>query len=121
MDKKRFIRNIKRHNCQWQFLSLNVSYELYFFSFPEYIVHYLISFLHVRVFLYKCVGIDLQNRSYSLAVGCRPFNEPESVRVACLHEVDVIVAEYVRYYLVFRLPIVHTIGRKCSHGILYVG
>ena len=57
--------------------------------------HKLVALLHVRVFLYVCVHVDLQHRSYALAVGCRPVDESESVRVACLHEVGVVVAEDV--------------------------
>ncbi len=36
---------------------------------PEQTIHYLVTLLHVRVFLYECVNVNLENRSDGFAVG----------------------------------------------------
>ena len=88
---------------------------------PEQTIHYLVTLLHVRVFLYECVNVNLENRSDGFAVGGGPVNKTKTIGIAGLYEVYVVIAEDVRHNVVFRLPVVYAVGRQCAHSILNVG
>ena len=76
-----------------------ISYKCLYYAFllPKQFVDEVISLLHLLICLHRGVDIYLEHRGYRLAIGGWPFYEAQAVRIACLHEVDVVLAEDIAH------------------------
>lgn len=63
--------------------------------FPYHGINRVIYVFELCVALHVRVDANLHNRRSLLSVNRSPFGQAESVRIACLHEVEIEALEYV--------------------------
>ena len=91
------------------------------FLLPKQVVYEIIALLHLGIRLYDGIYVNLKHRGYCLAVGGWPLRQTQTIRIAGLYKVDVILVEDVADHVIVRLPVEYAVGWQCAHCILDVG
>ena len=63
------------------------------FLLPKQFVYEIIALLHLGISFYDGIHVYLKHRGYCLAVGGWPLRQTQTIRIAGLYEIDVILAE----------------------------
>ena len=80
------------------------------FLLPKQFVYEIIALLHLGISFYDGIHVYLKHRGYCLAVGGWPLRQTQTIRIAGLYEIDVILAEDVADHIILRLPVEHVVG-----------